>query len=78
MDFWDIVDGSEKTSSSNVDFKVKKVMFIIGLNLADNQCAYIKSCKGYAKAWKTLCNIYETKNFSNILFDYIKFIKCKM
>lgn len=71
MDFWDIVNGPGKTSYYNVDPKVlkdyqrrfKEAMSIIGLNMVDNQFAYIKSCKGFVEAWKNLCNIHETKNY---------------
>ena len=71
MDLWDIVDKSEEAPPSNADPKVlkeyqrcvKKAMSIIGLNLVDNQLAHIKSCKGPAEAWKTFCNIHETKKF---------------
>jgi hypothetical protein len=85
MDFWDIIDGSEEAPPSNADPKVKKkyerrvrkAMFVIGLNLADNQLAHIKSC-GSTEAWKTLCNIHETKSLSNILFIRRKFFTCKM
>lgn len=57
VDLWDILNRSEKAPPSNVDSKVlkeyqvrvKKVMSIIGLNLTDNQLAYIKSCKGTAE-----------------------------
>ena len=50
MDFWDIVDGSKKILLYNADPKVLKrrverAMSIIGLNLADNQFAHIKSRK---------------------------------
>ena len=63
MKFWDIVNGSKKAPLSNSDPKVlkeyqrriKKVMSIIGLNLVDNQFAYIKSYKELAEAWKPLC-----------------------
>jgi hypothetical protein len=86
MDIWDIIDGSEEDSPSNADPKLKndyerrirKVMSVIGLNFADNQIAHIKSCKGPAEAWKTLCNIHETKSFSNILFIRHKFFTYKM
>ncbi len=86
MDLWDIVDESEEAPSSNADPKVKKeyqrrvkkAMSVIGLNLADNQLAHIKSCKGPSEAWKTLCNIHETKSLSNILFIRRKFFTCKM
>ena len=86
VDLWDIVDGSEKAPPSNADPKVlkeyqrrvKKAMSIIVLNLADNQLAHVKSCKGPAEAWKILCNIHETKSLSNILFVRRKFFTCKM
>jgi hypothetical protein len=86
MDLWDIINGSEEAPPSNADPKMKKeykrrvreAMSVIGLNLADNQLAHIKSCKGSAEAWKTLCNIHETKNLSNILFIHRKFFTCKM
>ena len=86
MDLWDIVDRSEVPSPSNVDPKVlkdyqrhvKKAMFIIGFNLADNQLAHIKNWKGPVEAWKTLCNIHETKNLSNIIFIRCKFSTYKM
>jgi hypothetical protein len=59
MDLWDIIDESEEAPPSNADPKVKKeyerrvkkVMSVIGLNLANNQLAHIKSCKGPAEAW---------------------------
>ena len=86
VDLWDIVDGSEKAPPSDADPKVlkeyqrrvKKAMSIIVLNLADNQLAHVKSCKGPAEAWKILCNIHETKSLSNILFVRRKFFTCKM
>ena len=57
MDLWHIVNISVEPPPFNVDFKVlkkyqrcvKKTMFIIGLNLADNQLTHIKSCKIFAK-----------------------------
>ena len=86
MDLWDIIVGSVEAPPSNADPKVKnvyerrvrKAISVIGLNLADNQLAYIKSCKGPAESWKTLCNIHKTKNLSNILFIRRKFFTCKM
>ena len=86
MDLWDIMDKSEKPLPSNADSKVlkdyqrrvKKAMSIIGLNLADNQLSHIKSYQGLIEAWKTLCNIYETKSLSNIFFIRRKFFTCKM
>jgi hypothetical protein len=86
MDLWDIIDGSEDAPPSNADPKVKKeyerrvrkAVSVTGLNLADNQLAHIKNCKGPAEAWKILCNIHETKNLSNILFIRHKFFTCKM
>ena len=86
MDLWDIVDEFEETSLSNANPKVlkkyqrcvKKTMFIINIDLADNQLVQIKSCKGPAEAWKILCNIYETNSLSNILFIRYKFFTYKM
>ena len=86
VDIWGIVDKSEKAPPSNVDPKVlkkyprcmKKAISIIGLNLADNQVVYIKSCKGPVEAWKILCNIHEPKSLSNIFFVHCKFFTCKM
>ena len=77
VDFWDIVDGSEKAPPSNMESKVlkeyqrrvKKAMSIIVLNLADNQLAHVKSCKRPTEAWNILCNI---------LFVRHKFFTCKM
>ena len=51
VDLWDIVDGLEKAPPPNTDPKVlkeyqrrvKKVMSIIGLNLADNQLVHTKN-----------------------------------
>ena len=86
IDLWDIIDRSEKASPSNADPKVmkeyvrhvRKAMSVIGLNLADNQLAHIKSSKGPAKAWMTLCNIHETNNLFNILLIRRKFFTCKI
>jgi transposase InsO family protein len=86
MDLWEIVEDSEEPPPSDADLKVtkdyqrrvKKAMSVIGLNLVDNQLAHIKSCKGPAEAWKTLCNIHETRSLSNILFIRRKFFTCKM
>ena len=86
MDLWEIVEETEEPPSFDDDPKVikdynrrvKKAMSVIGLNLVDNQLAHIKSCKGPAEAWKTLCNIHETKSLSNILFIRRKFFTIKM
>lgn len=40
--------------------------------------AHIKGCKGSTEAWRTLCNIHETKCLSNILFMRRKFFTIKM
>ena len=85
MDVWDIVDGYEEAPPSSMNSKVlkeyqrhvKKVMSIIGLNLADNQLAHIKSCKGPAKVWKTFCNIPATKSLSNNFLIYHRNYKRK-
>jgi hypothetical protein len=86
MNLWDIVDGSKEPPPSNANRKVlkeyqqyvKKTMSIIVLNLADNQLAYIKSCKGPVEAWNKLCNIHKTKSLSNILFICYNFFTHKM
>jgi hypothetical protein len=86
MDLWEIVDGSEDAPPSDADPKIikgyqrrlKKAMSIIGINLVDSQLHHIKRCKGPAEAWKTLCNIHETRSLSNILFIRRKFFTCKM
>ena len=86
MDLWEIVDKSEEAPPKDVDpkvmkdynWRVKKAMSVIGLSLVDGQLAHIKSCKGPAEAWKTLCNIHETKSLSNILFVCRKFFTIKM
>ncbi len=38
----------------------------------------IKRCEGPTEAWKTLCNIHETRSLSNILYIRRKFFTCKM
>ena len=81
MNLLDIVNGFEDAPSSNAypkmlkDFQrhVKKIMSIIGLNLAD-----FKNCKEHAEARKILCNIYNTKKLSNILYVRRTFFTCKM
>jgi hypothetical protein len=86
MDLWEIVDEFEEAPLSNADPKVikeyqrcaKKAMSTIGINLVDSQLHHIKRCKGPTEAWKTLCNIHETRNLSNILFIRRKFFTCKM
>jgi transposase InsO family protein len=86
MDLWEIVDDSEEAPADDADTKVKKdydrrakkAMSIIGLNLVDSQLAHIRSCKGPAEAWRTLCNIHETRSLSNILFIRRKFFTSKM
>ena len=53
-------------------------MFIIGLNLVDNQFVHINNCKGPAETWKIICNIHEMKNLSNILSIRPKIFTCNM
>jgi hypothetical protein len=86
MDLWEIVEGSEEAPPSDANPKVikdyqrhvKKAMSTIGINLVDSQLHHIKRCKGPTDAWKTLCNIHETRSLSNILFIRRKFFTCKM
>ena len=85
-DLWDIVDGSEQPPPSSADVKdlkaydkrVKTAFAMIATNLVDKELAHIKHCKGPAEAWRTLCNIHETKSLSNILFLRRKFFTIKM
>ena len=73
-DLWDIVDESKAAPPSDADVKDKKAFEkrsktafgLIAINLVDKEMAHIKHCKGPAEAWKTLCNIHETKSLSNI------------
>lgn len=58
--------------------RIKKIMSMFGLNLADNQLAHIKNCKGLVEALKTLCNIYKIKFMSNILLVRRKLFMCKI
>lgn len=86
LDLWDIVDESEDPPSLDAspkdhkDFKrrEKKAFGMIATNLDEANFSHIIHCKGAAEAWKTLCNIYESKNLSNILFTRRKFFTCKM
>lgn len=86
MDLWEIVDESEKPPAADEDLKVvkdynrreKKAMSVIGLSLVNSQLAHIKKCKVPAEAWKTLCNIHETKSLSNILLIRRRFFTIKM
>src|SRR5450631_1333284 len=85
-DLWEIVDGSElpppSTASDEVkkayERRCKKAFAIIAMSLVDKELAHIKGCKGPAEAWRTLCNIHETKSLSNILFIRRKFFTIKM
>ena len=85
IDLWGIVDKSEEAPPSNIDRKSKKeyqrhvkYIFIIIVNLVDNQLAYIRSHKGLAEARKALCNIHKTKNLLNIFFIRRKHFMYKM
>lgn len=85
-DLWDVADGSEEPPSEDADLKTKKAFerkekkafALIVTNLADQQIAHIRHCKTPAQAWKTLCNIHETKSLSNILFLRRRFFTTKM
>lgn len=71
-------DIKEKGKKRKTKTHIKKAMFIIILNLADNQLAYINGCKRSLEAWKVVCNIYEARSLSNILFICHNVFKCKM
>lgn len=100
MDLWNIMHGSQKKSTFQCgshglkyipNIWKKNALFIIRLNLADNQFAHIKSCKEPTEAWKMLCNIHKwricpissssTRSFSrakcknNDLLDNVNMIK---
>src|ERR1700737_2951057 len=85
-DLWEIVEGTElpppSTASDEVkkayERRCKKAFAIIATSLVDKELAHIKGCKGPAEAWRTLCNIHETKSLSNILFIRRKFFTIKM
>lgn len=84
--FWGIVDVSKEPSPSNVETNIRKnfkmftsmAIFIVALNLVENQLTHIKSCKRPTEAWKTLCDIRKTRNLSNNLFIRYKFFTYKM
>jgi hypothetical protein len=85
-DLWDIVEGTEKAPSSESDEKDiskfkkhERVAFrILCTHMVDAQIQHVKSCKGAAEAWKTLCGIHETKGLANVLFLRCKFFTMKM
>jgi hypothetical protein len=85
-DLWDIVEGTEKAPSIESDKKVisafkkrERVAFrILCTHMVDAQIQHVKSCKGVAEAWKTLCGIHETKGLANVLFLRRKFFTMKM
>ena len=86
LDLWDIVQVREVGPSSSADAREhkefqrceKKAFGILANNLDDANFAHIISCKGVVQAWRTLCNIYESRNLSNIIFTRRKFLTCKM
>lgn len=86
LDIRKIMEGIEESLFSNVDLKVKieyqKCIYIvtsaIRFNLIDSQLWHIKFCKRSTEAWNKLCNIYESKNLSNIYFIWHKFFVAKM
>ena len=75
LDLWEIVDESEKAPGEEASSKVKKDYYkrekkalgTIAMNLDEANFMHIISCKRAAHAWKTLCNIHESRNLSNIL-----------
>jgi hypothetical protein len=86
LDLWDIVDESEEAPGLEASLKVKKdfqrrerkALGTIAMNLDETNFMHIISCKRAADAWKTLCNIYESRNLSNILWSRQKFFTVKM
>lgn len=75
LDLWDIVDESEVPPSDNADIKVKKeykrhekkAFGMIATNLDDANFSHVIACNGLEEAWKTFCNIYESRNLANFL-----------
>lgn len=86
LDLWDIVDESEVAPSLEASLEVqkdfqrreKKALGTIAMNLDETNFTHIISCKRAADAWKTLCNIHESRNLSNILWSRQKFFTVKM
>ena len=76
--FWEIFESSELPPLSTANDKVKKAFAIIATSLVDKELTYIKGCKWRAETWRTLCNIHEIKNLSNVLFIRRKFFTIKM
>lgn len=86
LDLWEIVceeeeaPGVEASIKEHKEFKrrEKKAFGIIATNLDESNFAHVISCKGAAEAWKTLCNVYESRNLSNVLWSRQKFFTVKM
>jgi hypothetical protein len=82
----DIVEGNEKAPSSESDPKVilafkkceRTAFRILCTHMVDAQIQHVKSSKGAAEAWKSLCGIHETKGLANVLFLRRKFFTMKM
>ena len=85
-DLWNIVEGNEEAPSSDNDSKdilafkkrERTAFRILCTHMVDAQIQHVKSCKGAAQAWKTLCGIHETKGLANVLFLRRKFFTMKM
>ena len=73
---WEIIEGSEERPKASANpTKIKaferrsnKVFATLVMNLKDSRLAHIQACKLPAEAWKTLCDVHETKGLANILF----------
>ena len=85
-DLWEIVEGSEErpeASANPTEIKAferrsNKAFATLVMNLKDSQLAHIQACKSPAEAWKTLCDVHETKGLANILFLRRRFFTVKM
>lgn len=86
LDLWNIVDESKEAPIIDVDMnekkefkcRKKKSFGLIATNVDETNFSHIISCKRSIEAWKTLCNIYESKNLFNIIYISKKFFTCKM
>jgi hypothetical protein len=56
----------------------KKVLGFIDLNLFHTSFAHVISQKCAIGAWKTLCNVYESRNLSNVVWSREKLFTVKM
>jgi hypothetical protein len=86
LDPREIVDEIGETPSLEATMKEKKgfksrekmALGTIAMNLDETNFTHVISCKGATNAWKTLCNVYESRNLSNVLWWRQKLFTLKM